>query len=75
MSWRSSSCPPGRSAGLHAAVLAALFACVLGAALAPAPSSAQNLLHFPPRPPPQPKKPPPPSNAPMLVQAAEIRYD
>ena len=41
-------------------------------------ASAQNavsLMHFPPRPPPQPKKPPPPSNAPMLVQATEIRYD
>ena len=41
-------------------------------------ASAQNavsLMHFPPRPPPQPKTPPPPSNAPMLVQATEIRYD
>jgi len=41
-------------------------------------ASAQNavsLMRFPPRPPPQPKKPPPPSNAPMLVQATEIRYD
>src|SRR6516162_10127753 len=37
--------------------------------------NAANVLHFPPRPPPQPKKPPPPSNAPMLVQATEIRYD
>jgi len=32
-------------------------------------------MHFPRRPPPPPKKPPPPSNAPMLVQATEIRYD
>ena len=41
-------------------------------------ASAQNavsLMRFPPRPPPPPKKPPPPSNAPMLVQATEIRYD
>src|SRR5215469_8968829 len=41
-------------------------------------ASAQNavsLMRFPPRPPPQPKKPAPPSNAPMLVQATEIRYD
>ena len=57
----------------HAAVVAALCALLVAV---PAPSSAQvGLLHFPPRPPPQPKKPPPPSNAPMLVQAAEIRYD
>jgi len=57
--------------------LAALLACMLGVIVAPAPLSAQavnNLLHFPPRAPP-PRKPPPPSNAPMLVQATEIRYD
>jgi LPS-assembly protein len=34
-----------------------------------------NLMHFPARPPPPPKKPPPQSNAPMLVQATEIKYD
>ena len=79
MSWRRFTLP-GRSADMHAAILAALLACGLGAAVAPAPSSAQSpsaaqsMLRFPSRPP-QPKKPPPPSNAPMLVQATEIRYD
>jgi LPS-assembly protein len=74
MSW--SAGPRRRSGtGMNAVVVAALLACVLGAALAPAPSSAQNLLHFAPRPPPLPKKPAPPSSAPMLVQANEIRYD
>jgi len=41
-------------------------------------TSAQNtvgVMHFPPRPPPPPRQPAPPSNAPMLVQATEIRYD
>ena len=41
-------------------------------------TSAQKTLgvmHFPPRPPPPPRPPAPPSNAPMLVQATEIRYD
>src|SRR5262245_10123190 len=41
-------------------------------------TSGQNplgVMHFPPRPPPPPRQPPPPSNAPMLVQATEIRYD
>ena len=44
--------------------------------LAPERSSAQsgNLLHFPPRPP-APKAPAPQSDAPMLLQAAEIKYD
>src|SRR6516164_6874486 len=37
--------------------------------------NAGGVLHFPRRPPPPPRKPPPPSNAPMLVQATEIRYD
>ena len=32
-------------------------------------------MHFPLRPPPPPRQPAPPSNAPMLVQATEIRYD
>jgi LPS-assembly protein len=60
-----------------AAALAALLALMLGVSMAPNPVAAQDvssLLHFP-RPPPQPRKPPPPSNAPMLVQATEIRYD
>jgi LPS-assembly protein len=38
------------------------------------PAAAQNLLHFPPRPAP-PKPAPAPSDAPMLVQATEIKYD
>jgi LPS-assembly protein len=57
--------------------LAALLALAIGFSLTPDRSSAQevgNLMHFPQRPPP-PKKPPLPSNAPMLVQATEIRYD
>jgi LPS-assembly protein len=57
--------------------LAALLAFAVGCGLAPERAAAQdsgNLLHFPPRPPPQ-KKPAPPSNAPMLVQATEIKYD
>jgi LPS-assembly protein len=56
-----------------------LFALLVFSALSFAcePASAQsvgNLLHFPPRPP-LPKPPAQPSDAPMLVQAAEIRYD
>jgi LPS-assembly protein len=57
--------------------LAALLAFAVGFGLATERAAAQqigNVLHFPPRPPP-PKKPVPPSNAPMLVQANEIRYD
>lgn len=57
----------------HAAVLAASLAAVA----APPSASAQgvgNLLHFPSRPQ-LPKPPPQPPNAPMLVQANEIRYD
>jgi LPS-assembly protein len=66
--------------------LAALFACTFAFVLAPGRASAQdtdrtpaqdtgNLMHFPPRPP-LPKKPQAPqSNAPMLVQATEIKYD
>jgi LPS-assembly protein len=59
-------------------VLAALIAVVLGTLMQPAPLFAQNtagVMHFPPRPPPAARQPPPPSNAPMLVQATEIRYD
>jgi LPS-assembly protein len=50
---------------------------VLGVIAPPAAFSAEttSLMHFPPRPPPPPRTPPPPSNAPMLVQATEIRYD
>jgi LPS-assembly protein len=60
-----------------AAILAALLAFVAHSLLVPDRVSAQasgNLLHFPPRPP-VPKPPAAPSDAPMLVQAAEIRYD
>src|SRR5208282_1264178 len=65
------------SVRVGAAVLAALLAFAVGLTLAPEPLSAQqaSLLHFPPRPAPPPKKPTPQSNAPMLVQATEIRYD
>jgi LPS-assembly protein len=37
-------------------------------------AAGQNLLHFPPRTTP-PKAPSPPSDAPMLLQATEIKYD
>ena len=71
---------PGMRSGVGVGVtaLAALAALAVGCALLPQPLRAQqagNLMHFPPRPPPPPKKPAPPSNAPMLVQATEIRYD
>jgi LPS-assembly protein len=59
------------------AFLAALFVFVGCSLLVPERSSAQsvgNLLHFPPRPP-APKAPLTQSDAPMLLQAAEIRYD
>ena len=75
---RSPLCPGfSISVRVGTTVVAALLAFAIGFTLAPEPSSAQqagNLLHFPPRPPP-PKAPPPKSNAPMLVQATEIRYD
>ena len=69
-------------AGVHGhvrasiAIFAALLAFAASSMLAPEPSSAQvgNLLHFPQRPP-APKPPAQPSDAPMLVQATEIRYD
>ena len=85
--WRRSSCPPrGRSACVGATALAALLAFSLGVATMPTSLLAQNagstsaqktlgVMHFPPRPPPPPRPPATPSNAPMLVQATEIRYD
>ena len=78
-SWRRPLCPR-LSSGVcvGATALAALLAFVLGIVVAPAPLPAQtvnSLLHFPRRPPPPPRKPPQQSNAPMLVQATEIRYD
>ena len=63
---------------MQATALAALLALVVGVVVAPVPLAAQgvsSLMHFPPRPPAPPRKPPPPSNAPMLVQATEIKYD
>jgi LPS-assembly protein len=78
-SWRSPFCP-GLSSRIRvgATALTALLTFVLGLSFAPDRLAAQqtlNLMHFPPRPPAPPKKPVPPSNAPMLVQATEIRYD
>ena len=76
---RSPLCPGLRSSvRVGATTLAAVLALVIGLTFFAAPLFAQqagNLMHFPPRPPPPPKKPAPPSNAPMLVQATEIRYD
>ena len=79
MTWRRSSRSPHRSgARVPMAAIAAVLALLLGAAAVSIPASAQNtsgVMHFPSRPPPQPRQPPPASNAPMLVQATEIRYD
>jgi LPS-assembly protein len=76
---RSPHCPSLRSSvRVGATAIAALLAIIAGSTFLAAPLFAQqagNLMHFPPRPPPPPKKPAPPSNAPMLVQATEIRYD
>ncbi len=58
-------------------ILAALLLLAAGLCLVPERTPAQdvgNLMHFPKRPP-QPKAPATPSDAPMLVQANEIRYD
>ncbi len=58
-----------------AAVLAALLAFAAYSLVVPEPTLAQaSLMHFPPRPP-APKPPATPSDAPMLVQATEIKYD
>jgi len=61
---------------VRAAALAALLAFGVGFCLEPDRASAQsgNLMHFPPRPLPK-KSPPLQTNAPMLVQATEIKYD
>ena len=80
MATSSSPLRPGISSGVRVVVMAiaALSVFAAGFTLVPEPLWAQqpgNLLHFPPRPPPPPKKPAPPANAPMLVQATEIRYD
>jgi LPS-assembly protein len=63
--------------GVGATVVVALLVFAAGSLLAPAPARAQgvsSLLRFPARPA-QPKPPAQPSDAPMLLQAAEIRYD
>jgi LPS-assembly protein len=60
------------------AILIALLVFGVSSLLAPAPVPAQgvgNLLRFPPRPTPPPKPAAPTSDTPMLLQAAEIRYD
>jgi LPS-assembly protein len=59
------------------AILIALLAFAVPCLLVSEPAAAQgvgNLMRFPPRPP-IPPKPAQQSDAPMLVQAAEIRYD
>ncbi|MGO9701615.1 MAG: LPS-assembly protein LptD, partial [Xanthobacteraceae bacterium] len=67
---------PGVSGGVRVGVafVAALMVFAACSLLTAAPASAQNLLHFPERPT-QPKPPANESDAPMLVQATEIRYD
>jgi LPS-assembly protein len=83
--WRGPFCPGRKSSvRVRVAALAALLAFVAGVCLAPDRASAQslqtvqdtgNLMRFPPRPP-APKQPPTlQTNAPMLVQATEIKYD
>jgi LPS-assembly protein len=60
-----------------AAIVAALLAFAAQSFFVPDRAAAQanaSLLHFPPRPP-VPKQPSAPSDAPMLLQATEIRYD
>jgi LPS-assembly protein len=56
------------------AIVAALLAFSTSSLLLSEPVSADNMLRFPRRPPP-PKPPSAASDAPMLVQATEIRYD
>jgi LPS-assembly protein len=71
------SSAPGFPRGfrLGGAILVALLAFAAPALLAPERALAQaGLLHFPPRPP-QPKPAAQPTDAPMLLQAAEIKYD
>ena len=61
-----------------ATAVVALLALWVGCCLAPGAASAQgvgNLLRFPPRPPAQKSVTLPGGNAPMLVQATEIKYD
>jgi LPS-assembly protein len=59
---------------LRIAVVACLLALVTACLLPSSSASAQSLLHFPPRPAPTPAPAQPP-DAPMLVQADEIKYD
>jgi len=71
---RPSSCGLRIHVRASIAILAVLLAFGAHSLLAPEQASAQNMLHFPPRSP-APKPSSQPSDAPMLVQAAEIRYD
>ena len=71
---RPSSCGLRIHVRASIAILAVLLAFGAHSLLAPEQASAQNLLQFPPRSP-APKPSSQPSDAPMLVQAAEIRYD
>ena len=59
---------------LSIAVVAGLLALVTACLLPSSQASAQSLLHFPQRPTPTPAPAQPP-DAPMLVQADEIKYD
>lgn len=62
------------SIAIAAALLAFAADCLLVSPQASAQQAVNNLLHFPERPVP-PKPPAQPPDAPMLVQATEIRYD
>ena len=76
---RSPLCPGIISSRVRVGTALTALLILLGLGCTPNRVAAQevsnNLMHFPPRPPPPPKKPPPQSNAPMLVQATEIKYD
>jgi LPS-assembly protein len=73
-SFHPSGCGVRGSVRTSVAILAALLAFAIGSLLASAPVSAQSMLRFPERPA-APKPPATPPDAPMLVQANEIRYD
>jgi LPS-assembly protein len=64
-----------RRFGARATILLALVSLTAVLCLPMDPATAQNLLHFPTRPAAPPAPPAAASNAPMLVQAAEIKYD
>jgi LPS-assembly protein len=74
---RPSACGLCRCVRASVAILIALLAFAVPCLLVAEPAAAQalnNLVRFPPRSP-APTKPAQQSDAPMLVQAAEIRYD